>query len=542
MITKLHRYPAFIRIYLVEIIISLALITPVKQAGAQPAAYSSLAYNVKNFKATGDGKTVDTDAINNTIKAASAAGGGTVYFPPGVYLSASIELKSNITLYLEAGSVIEAVSDSIAKYDLPEPNEAAGQFQDYGHSHWKNSLIWGIGLENIAIMGQGLIHGKGLNSGFDRFADESKGMRKYQDGGPGSGNKAIALRECKNVILRDFSILHGGHFGILATGVDNLSIDHLKIDSNRDGMDIDACQNVRIDNCSINTPWDDGICLKASFGLGKIRHCDNITISNCFLSGNFDEGTLLDATFKRSLPEYRSYKTGRIKLGTESNGDFKNITITNCVFDESRGIAIESVDGGHIEDIAISNITMRHAANSPIFIRLGSRLRGPSNPPVGTIKRISINNLIVYNAGSQHATTISGISGHPVEDIRMSNIYINHQGGGKPSDNQLVPKENEKGYPEPGMFGNLPAYGFFIRHAKSIEMDHIKLDYSGVEHRNAFVLDDVADAYFNHMNIKKGSAKAGYFELRQVREFSLEDSRNIKNQSPEQISRSRIIN
>lgn len=510
------------------------------QALAQPAANKSF-YNVKDFKAKGNGKTLDTYAINKAILAASAAGGGTIYFPPGVYLSASIELKSNITLYLEAGSTIEAVSDSIAKYDLPEANEAGGNFQDYGHSHWKNSLIWGIGLENVSILGPGLIHGKGLNSGFDRFADESKGKRKYQDGGPGSGNKSIALRDCRNVILRDFSILHGGHFGILATGVDNLTIDNLKIDSNRDGMDIDACQNVRIINCSVNTPWDDGICLKASYGLGKIRHCENITISNCFLSGNFDEGTLLDATFKRSATEYKSYKTGRIKLGTESNGDFKNITISNCVFDDSRGIAIESVDGSHIEDIAISNITMRHAANSPIFIRLGSRLRGPNSPPIGTIKRISIDNLIVYNAGTQNATTISGVPGHPVEDIRLSNIYINHKGGGKASDNNLVPVENEKGYPEPGMFGALPAYGFFIRHAKGIEMNHVKLDYSGVEQRNAFVLDDVSDAYFDHMNIKKGSVDAAFFELRDVNEFAVDDSRGIVSQIPNKTVSSKKI-
>lgn len=502
---------------------------------AQPV-FSKVVYNVKDFKATGNGKTLDTDAINKTIEAAAAVGGGTVYFPPGVYLSASIQLKSNITLYLEAGSTIEAVSDSIAKYDLPEANEAAGNYQDYGHSHWKNSLIWGIGLENVSILGPGLIYGKGLNSGFNRFADETKGERIYQDEAPGSANKAIALRDCKNVTFRDFSILHGGHFGILATGVDNMTVDNIKFDTNRDGIDIDACQNVRVSNCSVNTPWDDGICLKASYGLGKIRHCDNITISNCYLAGNFDEGTLLDATFKRSAPEYKSYKTGRIKLGTESNGDFKNITITNCVFDDSRGIAIESVDGSHIEDIAISNITMRHAANSPIFIRLGSRLRGPNSPQVGSIKRISINNVVVSNANSSGATTISGIPGHYVEDIRMSNIYVNYAGGGSKEDNLLIPKENEKGYPEPGMFGALPAYGFYFRHVKGIEMNHVKLDYTEPEGRNAFVLEDVHDAYFDRMNIKKGIDNAPMFNLRNVSDFSVEDSRNIKDTKQEKIT------
>lgn len=124
--------------------------------------------------------------------------------------------------------------------------------------------------------------------------------------------------------------------------------------------------------------------------------------------------------------------------------------------------------------------------------------------------------------------TISGIPGHPVEDIRMSNIYINHQGGGKEGDNDLIPSENEKGYPEPGMFGALPAYGFYFRHAKSIEMSHTKLDYSGKELRNAYVLEDVQDAYFDHLNIKKGEGKAAYFDLRKVIDFKIDASRNIK--------------
>lgn len=223
--------------------------------------------------------------------------------------------------------------------------------------------------------------------------------------------------------------------------------------------------------------------------------------------------THLDATFKRSAPEYKSYRTGRIKLGTESNGDFKNITITNCVFDDCRGIAIESVDGSHIEDIAISNITMRHVANSPLFIVLGSRLRGPDNPSIGAIKRISINNLVVYDAPFPHATSITGLPGHPVEDIRISNVYVNHQSGGQEVDNELVPKENEKGYPEPGMFGPLPAYAFYLRHVKGIDMNHVKLDYTQPEVKNAFALDDVQDAYFDHLNIKKGGGGLHFLTL-----------------------------
>jgi polygalacturonase len=480
-------------------------------------------YNVKEYGAIGDGETLDTSAINDAIIAANDAGGGTIYFPPGTYLSASIRLKSNITIYLEAGSIIEAVDDSIAKYDFPESNEAGGNFQDFGHSHWKNSLIWGIGVENIAILGPGLIYGKGLNPGFDRYTGV------YKDGGPGTGNKAISLKECKNVLLRDFSILHGGHFGILATGVDNLTIDNLRIDTNRDGIDVDACRNVRISNCSVNAPWDDGICLKSSYGLGRKKNCENVTISDCFLTGGFDEGTLLDGSFKVSSPEYKSRNFGRIKLGTESNGDFKNIAITNCVFDRSRGIAIESVDGAHIEDVVISNITMRHLTNGPIFIRLGSRLRGPNEPKVGTIKRININNVVASDANGDYTSSISAIPGHYIEDIRISNIRINQQGGGVEEEGLIFPPENEVDYPEPGMFGRLPAYGFYIRHVKGFDMSQVKLDYNEPEARPAFVLDDVHEAYFHNMNVRESFGNAPLFDLRNVSDFSIEASKNIKN-------------
>jgi polygalacturonase len=496
-------------------------------ADAVPAGLRS--YDVKAYGATGDGRTLDTAAINRAILAAEAAGGGTVCFSPGTYLSGSIRLRSNLTLCLEAGAVIEAAGETVTTFDPPEPNDWGDRlhYQDFGHSHWQNSLIWGIGLTNVSILGPGLIHGKGLDNGFDRFADESKGAKRYHANPPGSGNKAIALRDCHNVVLRDFSILHGGWFGILATGVSNLTVDSLKIDTNRDGMDIDACQNVRITKCSVNSPWDDGICLKASYGLGEIRHCENLTISDCFLAGSFDEGTLLDGTCKRSEPAYKSYGTGRIKLGTESNGDFRNITITNCVFDGSRGIAIESVDGSHIEDVAISNITMRHVQNSPVFIRLGARLRGPDGTAVGTIRRISINNLVASDAEWSLGSVISGLPGHPIEDIRFSNIRIVQQGGGTAELGARVPPEEEKSYPEPGMFGPMPSYGFFFRHVSGLEMHDVKVDFVQPEARPALVLDDVQDAWFHHLNLKRGTAPAPLFDLRNVTDFSVTESRGI---------------
>jgi len=197
------------------------------------------------------------------------------------------------------------------------------------------------------------------------------------------------------VLLRDFSILHGGHFGILATGIDNFTLDNLKIDTNRDGMDVDCCRNVRISNCYVNSPWDDGICLKADHALGSSKQTEFVTITNCYVSGCWEEGTLLDGTYKKIAPDVRGVShTGRIKFGTESDGGFRNITISNCVFEGCQGLALESVDGAILEDITVTNISMRDIMSAPIFLRLGNRMRAPEGRPIGTLKRVIISNIV----------------------------------------------------------------------------------------------------------------------------------------------------
>jgi polygalacturonase len=469
----------------------LALSAGASQCADKPATpIVQNVFDVKTFGATGDGKTLDTTAINKAIAAASAAGGGTVYFPAGSYLSGSIPMASNIAIFLDQGSKIEASADP-KDYDPGEPNEWGDkyEYQDFGHSHWHNSLIWGENLENISIVGPGLIHGKGLSRGHEQLKLVGS-----------VGNKAISLKNCRNVILRDVSMLSCGHFAILATGVDNFTMDNLKIDTNRDGIDIDCCRNVRVSNCSVNSPLDDGIVLKSSYGLGFVRDTENVTIVNCQVSG-YDVGTFLDGTYQRKtkISWDKSGTFGRIKLGTESNGGFKNITISNCVFDYSRGLALETVDGGCLEDISITNITMRDVTTAPIFLRLSARMRGPEGVPVGQLRRVSISNLIVYNADPMCASIISGIPGHDIEDVKLSNILIYYQGGGTKEQATLKPQEKEKDYPEPSMFGTIPAYGFYIRHVKGIEMDNIEVSYLKEDLRPAFILDDVKNAEFRNV-------------------------------------------
>jgi polygalacturonase len=515
-------------------------------------------FDVKSFGAKGDGKTLDTAAINKTIDAAAAAGGGTVFFSAGNYLSVSIHLKSNIALYLDQGATIVAAETAPGvAYDPPEPNQW-DSYQDFGHSHFHNSLIWGENLENISILGAGKIWGKGLvrSGNQSRTKEQNAALGNAPSdprGGPfgypnprdavepGWGNKSISLKLCRNVIIRDITILHGGHFAILATGVDNLTIDNLKIDTNRDGIDIDACKNVRISNCSVNSPFDDGICPKSSYALGYARATENVTITNCQLSG-YDEGTFLDGTYKR---EFRNQNgtfspTGRIKFGTESNGGFKNITVSNCVFDYSRGLALESVDGALLEDVTITNITMRDISNSPIFLRLGNRARGPKEKTtVGALRRVIISNIVVYNADPKQASIISGIPGHPIEDVRLSNIRIYSQGGGTKEQAALDPPEKEDAYPEPTMFGELPAYGFFIRHVKALQINDVEVSYIKEDARPPFVMNDVKGADFFRLRAQHG-ANVPTFALKEVEGFSVQQSWPLPDTRLERVDEKRF--
>ncbi len=474
--------------------------------------------DVRAFGATGDGKTLDTAPINKAIETAAANGGGIVRFAAGSYLCFSIHLRSHITLYLDPGATIVAAdapaAGAVGGYDPPEPN-AWDKFQDFGHSHWHNSLIWGEDLENVSIEGHGLIWGKGLSRG-ERDDILAAGI----------GNKSISLKNCRNVTLRDISILHGGHFALLATGVDNLTIDNLKIDTNRDAIDVDCCRNVRISNCSVNSPWDDGICLKDSYGLGFPRSTDHVTITNCYVTGGYEEGTMLDATYKPFASDSKVPRNGRIKFGTESNGGFRNITISNCVIENCRGIALESVDGALLEDVAITNLTMRDIVDVPFFLRLGRRMRGPEGTRVGELRRVLISNVVVSNCASHQATIIAGIPGHYIEDVRLRNILVLHQGGGTKEDAAIQPPELESVYPDPNRFGVLPAHGFYIRHVKGIEMRDVEIRPMKPDMRPGFALEDVSGVELIHVKLPQ-TPEVPFLVLKNVKDFSITQSQPV---------------
>jgi polygalacturonase len=502
-----------------------------------PAAANARYFDVTEYGASGNGSAPATAAVNKAVDAASTAGGGTVYFPAGTFLCGSIHLKSNVALYLEQGATILA-SPNAADYDTAEPNQW-DKFQDYGHSHFHNALIWGENLENVSILGPGRIWGKGLirNAG-PRPAGQGGGSDTPSAANRSlPGDKAISLKLCHNVTIKDVSILMGGWFAILANRVDNLTIDNVKIDTNRDGMDIISCRNVRISNASVNSPFDDGICLKSDYALGVNRSNENITITNSQVSG-YDVGTFLDSTFQKQAKYGRNQMegpTGRIKFGTESNGGFKNITISNVVFDYCRGLALETVDGALLENVSISNVTMRDIWNSPIFLRLGARMRGPEGTPVGALRRVSLSNFVVYNADPRYSSIISGIPGHDIEDVRLNNIRIYYQGGGTKEQAALAPPEAENAYPEPRMFGELPSYGFFIRHVNGIQMNDVEVGYMKDEMRPALLLHAVRNAAFEQLRAQHAPG-VSTFVLRDVNGFELHNSRDLPETSLKNVS------
>jgi len=438
-------------------------------------------FDVRAYGARGDGTANDAPAINRAIAAAAAAG-GTVELPAGDYLSGSVHLRSNVTLHLGAGASLIA-SSANADYDPPEPNDWGDlrHYQDGGHSHWHDSLLWGEGLVNVAITGPGRIFGRGLSRGWDTEHPVQS-----------VGTKAIALRDCRNVLLRDFTIEHGGWFGILATGVDNLTIDNLRIDTNRDGMDLDCCHNVRVSNCSVNSPWDDGICLKSSFGLGRFRSTENVTISGCLVSG-YDEGSLLDGTRRHQDP-HNGEPTGRIKFGTESNGGFKAVTISNCVFECCRGLALESVDGAVLEDVTVSNLAMRQIYGAPIFLRLGIRMRGPAGTAVGVLRHVLISNVVADGVAAKQGILITGVPGHEVEDVTLADINLGFAGGGTPELAGRAVPEMERVYPEPLSFGPTSAWARFSGHGRGLTRPHRAVPHQAAEARPAIYLQDVQGA------------------------------------------------
>ena len=446
----------------------------------QSISMTAREYNVRDFGAVGDGRALDSKAINKAIDACVADGGGKVEIPAGTFLCGSIRLKSNIELHLEAGAKILAAPAGMNVYDESEKFEGK-QYQDGGHTFFHNSLIWADGQRNISITGHGMIDGEGLT----KKDNEHAGI---VDGGSiGTGDKTIAMKLCQNVTIRDITIFRGGHFGIIITGCDIVNIDNVIVDTNRDGIDIDCCKYVTVSNTKVNTPHDDAIVIKSSYALNRPVPSEHILVTNCIVTG-YQLGTFLDGTYK---PEPVNWVCGRIKLGTESNGGYRDIAISNCTCIWSSGLAFETVDGGLMENIVVSNITMNHVHHYPIYITTGCRNRGPVADVVSRAENISINNVMATDVDSLAGIIVTGMPNQPLRNISLSNITVEYRGGGTKDLSTRKYREQGTNYPEPRWAGPTPAYGIYARHVNGLRLRDIHLTTIKPEARPMIITDDV---------------------------------------------------
>ena len=438
----------------------------------RPATVTGQAgFNVRGHGAAGDGTHLDTKAIQNAIDACARAGGGTVLFPAGAYLSGTIVLKSRVTLHLDSGAVLLGSKNL---QDYPSLVPALRSFTD---TYTERSLIYAEGLQDLGICGRGVIDGQGA-----AFKGPYK-VRPYM----------LRFVSCRNVSVTDVTIQNSPmwvqHY-LACEEVDIRGIRvHSRVNVNNDGIDIDGSRRVRISDCEISS-GDDAIVLKATAD----RPSKDVVIANCVLS------TACNA----------------LKLGTESNGGFENIAISNCTIYDTRlaGIALEMVDGGVLDRVNISNIVMNGVA-TPVFIRLGDRARpfteGGPRPPVGKLRNVAIANVQAVGAGPV-GCTIAGLPGHAIENVVLENLRLTFAGGGQRADARREIPEYADKYPEHSMFGTLPAYGFYCRHVKGLSLRNIETSCLQEDERPALVCDDVQGLEL------AGSALAGSIRLKQVKE------------------------
>jgi len=409
-------------------------------------------FDVHDYGAVGDGTTLDTKAIQAAVDDCMQAGGGKVYVHNGTFLSGTIYLKSNVTLYLESGAVL------LGSTDLEDYPATVPAFRSYTDNYTEKSLIYAEKAENVSIMGRGVIDGQGAS-----FKGEYK-VRPY----------ILRMIECSDVTVKDITYRNSPMWVQHYLACDDVTIDgisvHSKVNSNNDGINIDSCSKVRISDCEINS-GDDAIVLKST----SDRVCNNVTVTNCVLSTNCNA----------------------LKLGTESNGGFENITIDNCTVYDTRlaGIALELVDGGTFDRVTVSNINMKNVGGA-IFVRLGNRARpfkkDMQKPGMGSMRNIIVSNVQAVGA-DMTGCSITGLPGFAVENVTVENVRIRFRGGGSRSHATREIPEVPEAYPEYKMFGILPAYGFYVRHAKNVRFNHIDLGFEEADERPAFVCDDVTD-------------------------------------------------
>ncbi len=477
-------------------------------------------FNVREFGAVGDGQTRDTAALQGAIDACSAAGGGLVYFPAGRFLSGTISLKDNVTLHLSPSAVLlgsPEAGDYVAK-PFPARDLDIGGFEIW-------SLVHADGAKNIGIEGPGTIDGNGKT-----FPPRAK--IQPLDVASGVRPRAVFLKDCQRVTVRDVRIANSAMWSLHLARCENVFVESISVFTEffvqQDGIVIDSSRDVRIAFCTVNTV-DDALIFKSSFP----QRCENITITGCVLT----------------------CQSSAIKFGTQSLGGFRNIAISNCVAYDCRlgGIKFEAIDGGTLEDVTVSNISMFNVS-APLFFKIGNRARDygfkevPQPQPIGALRNIVVSGLratmtnaeTLYQGGAinpaerrgypmrvANTIIIGGLPDHPIENVFLSDIQITVPGGGTAEEAKRtdIPEE-EKRYPENDMFGILPCWGFYIRHARGIVLRNVRLELAQPDLRTAFIADDVSDLELNGFNAA-GCGAEHYIRLQNTHDARVQNCRPL---------------
>jgi hypothetical protein len=446
-------------------------------------------FDVRDYGARPNGKTLSTAAIQKAIDACAAAGGGTVYLPPGTLRSGTLRLKSHVGLWLEAGSIL------LGSERLDDYPRIISAVRSYTDVYVDRSLIAGENLEDVAIGGRGTIDGNGGKFHWPQYLN-----RPY----------VIRLVACRGVRVEGVTLRNSAMWMQHYLACDHVAIRGITVFNhatyNDDGVDIDGCHDVFIADSLFDSD-DDGITLKSTLD----RACENVVITNCLASSHCNA----------------------IKLGTESNGGFKNIAVSNCTISSPRstsalyganrgsgGIALEVVDGGTLDGVAISNVLIT-GINCPLFLRLGDRARpfreGGPRPPVGSFRNVMISNVIATGM-SRSGCSITGLPGHCLENVWLDNVSLSFEGGGTQAQASRPVPELAGHYPDPTMFGTLPAYGLFCRHVQGLKLNRLRLRTTAADGRGALVCHDVQGLSLDGLDAGGGPGAAAVVRLNDVRE------------------------
>jgi hypothetical protein len=491
-----------------------ALAAPLRALPADPFTppnfplpqFNAATFNVREFGAKGDGETNDTPAINRAIEKCSASGGGSVVFPPGIYAAASIHLRNNVRFLLDREAVLTGASSG---YDAPEPNPF-DKYQDFGHSHFHNALMWGENLENFAIVG-GRVNGGHIITGEPRGRD--------------IGDKLISIRVGRNLLFQNVTHETGGHFVYLLNDCENITVDHVVIKKSRDAIDFMGCRNVQVHDCNFTGCGDDTIGVKSDWALGRKISSENIYVWDSYFESNCNG----------------------LQFGSETAGDFRNVNFWSIRIGRGlkSGIGITCNDGGVIDGVNYRDITIK-GATCPIYVLIMDRLRsGDPHKKTGTIRNVRMTNITVSDCQAARDGQIltSVISGRPessVENIVLENVKIIYKGDGKKEQASVVPPYPQRaGDYSPRSLGPRPAAGFYVRHVKGLTFKNVEFAYEAEDPRPALVAFDVDGFTLDQFKSQKTGAEI--LRLEKVKNLSIHDSPGLPEEKGSNVVTSRAI-